>query len=70
MTQDESLALRALRDCGVVRVTLGKVPHGYQMLQVQGLVTARRVENGQADIGLNGRGVAAASMLKPWREDQ
>lgn len=38
------LAFRALRDCEVVRVTLGKVPLGYRLLQRDGLVRAARVE--------------------------
>lgn len=48
------LARRALEDCGVVRVTLGQVPLGYQLLQREGAVTARRVpgQPGKADVRL------------------
>lgn len=37
------LALRALRDCHVIRVTLGQVPLGYRLLQREGLILATRV---------------------------
>ena len=48
------LALRALNDCTVVRVTLGKVPLGYRLLQREGLVRATRVEGfpDKADVRL------------------
>ena len=47
-------ALRALEDCTVVRVTLGKVPLGYKLLQLEGAVSARRVpgQPGKADVRL------------------
>lgn len=37
------LAKRALDDVTVVRVTLGKVPLGYRLLQKEGLLKTRRV---------------------------
>lgn len=50
------LALKALTDCAVVRVTLGKVPLGYRLLQKEGLVRAVRVkgEPDKADVRLKG----------------
>lgn len=35
-------ALRALRDCTVIRVTRGRVPAGYIELQREGLLSARQ----------------------------
>lgn len=57
MTKDpaksRALALRALRDVEVVRVTLGAVPPGYIQLQREGLVTAKRVPGtNKADVRL------------------
>lgn len=48
------LALRALKDCAVVRVTLGQVPLGYRLLQREGLVRATRVKDApdKADVRL------------------
>lgn len=38
-------ALKALRDCGVIRVTRGKVPAGYIALQRDGLLYARAAKD-------------------------
>lgn len=47
MNEDQTKAMEraqgALGTFGVIRVTLGKVPLGYRLLQKAGLVTARRV---------------------------
>ena len=67
---DRDLALRALRDCGVIRVRLGRVPRGYQQLQRDGAIRARRVGETHADIRLNKAGLALAAQLKPWSETQ
>lgn len=56
-------AMRALRDCGTIRVTIGHVPVGYRRLQAQGLVTARAAGKGKADVRLNGRGAAIATSV-------
>ena len=62
------LALRALRDMGVIRVRLGAVPPGYQQLQKRGAISAKRAGEQHADIRLNDAGRALAAQLKPWRE--
>ncbi len=59
-------ALLVLRDCGVIRVRLGRVPLGYQRLQQEKAVTAKRAAPGYADIRLNDHGRALAAQLKPW----
>jgi len=60
------LALRALRDCGCIRVELGKVPPAYQALQRQGMVSAKRAGETHAHIRLSIAGHALAAQLKPW----
>lgn len=58
--RSRALALRALNDCGVIRVTLGKVPLGYRLLQQEGMVIAKPVE-GEPD--------KADCRLKPSQPD-
>jgi hypothetical protein len=67
------LALRALRDCGVVRVRLGAVPTGYRQLQAAGHLSARGkpIEaggTGYALCRLSPSGEQLARQLKPWSE--
>ncbi|MFL6864093.1 MAG: hypothetical protein ACJ8DZ_13950 [Allosphingosinicella sp.] len=61
-------ALRALRNCGEIRVTLGRIPDGFGQLQKAGLMSVRRVPfrvgvPDQADCRLTGPGVTAALTL-------
>lgn len=65
-------ALRALRDCGVIRVRMGRVPRVYQELQRRGAITARAAVRGEAyagapiDLRLNETGkMLAEAYLKP-----
>jgi hypothetical protein len=39
--RERLIALRALRNCGVIRVTLSKVPLGYRLLQKDGFLRAK-----------------------------
>lgn len=61
-----AMALRALRDCGCVRVELGRVPSGFQRLQREGALRARRAAPNHAHLSLSDHGAALAAMLKPW----
>lgn len=59
-------ALRALRDCAVIRVRLGNVMPGYQQLQREGLLSARRfADTALVNISLNDKGKAQAALLPP-----
>jgi len=63
--RDRATALRALRNCGVIRVTIGAVPRGYRILQKDGLIYTRAAEHGaKADCRLNEAGHEAARGLK------
>lgn len=67
------LALRALVDCRVIRVRLGAVPIGYQLLQRQGHLSAKGKPiaaggTGYAICRLTPSGEQLARKLKPWRE--
>lgn len=63
--RDRLMALRSLRDCGVIRVTIGHVPRGYRILQKDGSIRATRVPGEQADCRLTDEGVRlAATVLK------
>jgi len=66
--EPRDMAMRALRDCGCIRVRLGAVPRGHQLLQREGLLRSRRVRETHADIWLNDAGLAQAAQLKPWSE--
>jgi hypothetical protein len=57
--RSRSLALRALRDCVIIRVTIGQVPLGYRLLQREGLVRATRVVDNpdKADVRLTPAGL-------------
>lgn len=58
-------ALRALRDCGVIRVRIGAVPRGYRMLQAGGLASAKAGPDGTADVRLKDDGIRLARDLPP-----
>jgi hypothetical protein len=62
------LALRSLRDCGLIRASLSHP--GFNALALGGLVYGKEVPNepGVYDFSLNDRGVALAAQLKPWAE--
>lgn len=63
-----AMALRALRDCGCISVRLGQVPPGFQRLQREGALRARRSGAVHAHLWLSDHGAALAAMLKPWDE--
>lgn len=56
------LALRALRDCGVVRVVVNAAPTGYRALHGERLIDVAHAPTGQhVDCRLNAAGIEAAA---------
>lgn len=51
-------ALRALRDCGVIRVTRGQVPAGYMDLHRDGRLHARQAKDHPDKVDVRLRGAA------------
>jgi hypothetical protein len=62
--RDRLLALRALQNCGVIRVKIGKVPRGYQLLAREKRVRASRVpgDADRADCRLTETGLQMAAV--------
>jgi hypothetical protein len=58
MERDRLMALRSLRDCGVIRVAVGRVSRGYRILQKDGHLSAKagRLGSGVADCRLTDAG--------------
>lgn len=62
--RDRRSALRAMRNCGVIRVQIGAVPRGYRILQRDGHCTAKRAPiEGMADCRLTDEGRQLAARL-------
>lgn len=58
------LALRSLRNCGVIRVTMGEVPLGYRLLAQEQAVRATKTRNpNKADCRLTDLGRDLARKL-------
>jgi len=64
--EPRDMAMRALRDCGCIRVRLGSVPRGYQQLQREGLLRSRRAGDQHAHLSLNDLGRELAREIIPW----
>lgn len=66
----EQRALRALRDCGVIRVRLGHVPPPYIALQRSKAVTAKRIGDHFANVKLSDYGQTLAKALPRFPGDR
>lgn len=62
-------ALRALRDCGVIRVKLGSVPFAYRDLQKLNAISAKSAGEGLANVRLNDYGHILARQLPRFPGD-